>query len=97
MNEHQKIPSWLEPLFWDLDPQNLILNQHYIYIVERILNFGDLRALRWLFKVFQEETIREAVTISRGLTLKTALCWQNYFGLKEEEMRCTGTFWMRNE
>lgn len=90
MNEQQMIPSWLEPLFWDLDPKNLLLDQHYIYIVERILNFGDLRALRWLFRVYKEKTIREAVTLSRGLTLKTALCWQNYFGLREDEMRCTG-------
>ncbi len=92
MYKDQRIPSWLDPLFWDLDPQELNLNQHYIYIVERILNFGDLPALRWLFITYEKETIREAVTLSRGLTMKTALCWQNYFGLKKEDMRCTGRF-----
>ncbi len=87
-----KLPRWLKPFFWDVPVEKLDLQEHRIFIIERLLNEGNQHSLQWLFRAYSEGTIREAVTSSRGLTLKTARCWQNYFGLKEEEMRCFGIF-----
>ncbi|MEW6424424.1 MAG: hypothetical protein AB1523_06705 [Bacillota bacterium] len=47
--------------------------------------------MHWLFRTYSEREIKEAVLESRGFSPKTARCWQNYFGLREEEMRCFGT------
>ena len=93
MTDEQKIPGWLEPLFWDIDPGQLSFNKHKVIIVERVLNFGDHHALHWLLQVYPASEIRQAVTLSPGLTVKTARCWQNIFALKEEEMRCFGRLW----
>lgn len=87
-----KIPHWMKPYFWDVNLEDLDINEHSIYIIERLLNEGDHHTLSWVFQTYSEEMIREAVIVGRGLSRKTARCWQNYFELKEEEMRCFGRF-----
>ncbi|MEW6624767.1 MAG: hypothetical protein AB1420_16855 [Bacillota bacterium] len=92
MGKNERAPGWLKPFFWDVDIKELNLLKHQIFIIERLLNEGDHKALCWLFKTYTTEAIREVVLKSRKLTLKTARCWQNYYGLKEEEMRCFGRY-----
>lgn len=90
MQEFFSFPKWLKKFFWDVNLEELDLHDHRIFIIERLLNEGDHLALKWLFDTYSKDTIREAIKTSRGLTLKTARCWQNYFGLREDEMRCFG-------
>jgi hypothetical protein len=90
MQNHDKVPSWLRAYFWDISPEELDLQRHRIFIIERLLNEGDHCSLEWLYRSYPKSIIKEAVQTSRGLTLKTARCWQNYFDLKEEEMCSTG-------
>jgi len=91
MDASVKIPGWLKIYFWDAHIQDLDLKDNCIFIIERLLNEGDQKALSWLFRTYTERKIKEAVLVSRGLSLKTVRCWQNYFDLKEEEIRCFGT------
>jgi len=91
MDVSVKIPEWLEPYFWDVHIEDIDLKDNCVFIIERLLNEGDQEALNWLFGIYTEGKIKEAVLVSRGLSLKTARCWQNYFDLREEEMRCFGT------
>lgn len=91
----RSMPAWVHPFFWDTDPRELSLDRHRIFIVERLLNAGDHLTLAWLFDAYGVEEIKDAVIESRGLTPKTARCWQNYFDLAEEELCSTGTPWMR--
>jgi len=90
--EQQVIPVWLKPYFWDTKIETLDLQKNRVFIIERLLNTGDEKALSWVFGSYSHGAIRDAVQTSRGLSLKTARCWQNYFDLKEEEMRCFGIF-----
>jgi hypothetical protein len=92
MNATHKIPVWLYSLFWDVNPDEVDLLRNSVLVIERLLNEGDQRALSWLFKTYTEDKIREAVLHSRSLSLKTARCWQNYFNLREEEVRCFGMY-----
>ena len=88
----EKIPGWLTPFFWDVHLEDLDLQQHQVFIIERLLNEGDHHTLTWLFRSYPEKNIKEAVKASKALSVKTAGCWQNYFDLRKEEMRCTGMF-----
>jgi hypothetical protein len=78
--------------FWDTDITLLDVDKNKVFIIERLLNTGDEKTLSWLFQNYTKDTIRESVAACRGLSIKTARCWQNYFKLKEEEMRCFGIF-----
>ncbi len=91
------LPDFLKVFFWDIEHGELDLKEHRQFIISRILNEGNDRALDWLFHQYDRETIKNAVKASRSLTPKTARCWQNYFSLKEEELCCTGLRLAKNE
>lgn len=86
------VPEEMRPLFWDVDWDSLDIGKHREFIIERVLNMGDHLSLCWLCKQFSESDIVYVVKTSRRLSKKTARCWQNYFGLREEEMACFGTY-----
>ncbi len=91
MGADNRIPGWLEPYFWDVNIQDLDLKNNRIFIIERLLNDGNQAAVQWLFRTYSNQEIKEVVLKSKRLSLKTARCWQNYYHLEEEEMRCFGT------
>ncbi len=92
-----KLPAKLVIYFWDVSIDRLDLNKHRKFIITRILNEGDHQAVSWLLDTYDKETIKETVISARNLSLKSARCWQNYFGLKEEELCCTGLRLEMNE
>jgi len=87
-------PPNAKALFWDVNLDELDPARHKTFIIERILNMGDHLDLRWLWHTFSVPEIQEVVRSSRKLSKKTARCWQHYFELKEEQMRCFSTFSM---
>ena len=59
MGKQQDIPR---ALFWDIDPARLDLQENKDYIIERTLEFGDDKAVKWLFLkslVYFEDADRE--------------------------------------
>ncbi len=90
--KYSRLPEILRPLFWDADWNCIDFQRNRTAIIERVLNLGNEEQLTWLLKNVAEEEIRSVVSSSRRLSRKTARCWQNYFGLKEEEMKCFGMF-----
>ncbi len=91
------VPEEFFHLFWDVDLSKLDLDRHESFIIERVLNMGDQQALAWLRRNFSEESIYRVVKESRRLTRKTALCWKNIYNLDEDEMKCFGTFSIRQD
>ena len=86
------LPEFLRPLFWDAEWAAVDFLHNKTAVIERVLNLGDQEQLAWLKQNVAPEEIRAVVLSSRRLSKKTARCWQNYFGLREEEMRCFGMF-----
>jgi len=69
------IPRELERFFWDVDPAALDLGRHKTYIVERLLEFGDEPAIRWLFQTYSQEEIFSVLRASRSLSPKSRNFW----------------------
>lgn len=85
------LPAEFRLFFWDInDISKINTKKDKFFIIERLLNEGNEKTLKWLLNTYTGEEIKNVVINSRRLTLKTAYCWQNYFGLKKEEMRCFG-------
>jgi hypothetical protein len=62
-------------LFWDVDAESLSTESHWFFIIERILEFGDIDDLRWLKVNFTPEQIRYTAQKSRVLTQRSiAFC-----------------------
>jgi succinate dehydrogenase flavin-adding protein (antitoxin of CptAB toxin-antitoxin module) len=84
-------PSEYSPYFWDVHIEELDLELHSRFIIERLLNEGDHHTLLWVCNTYSMDKIRTVVLKSRNLSRKTARYWQYYFNLKEEDMQCFGT------
>jgi len=58
-------------LFWDVDNDGLSSKKDWFFIIERILEFGDIDDLLWMKKTFPEKEIKITVQKSRILSPKT--------------------------
>lgn len=82
------VPVRFYPLFWDTVPQNLDTEKHKTCIIERVLEFGDEDAYRWLFVTYSDEEIAAVVRTSRRISPRTAGMMANFYGIPREEIAC---------
>lgn len=71
-----KIPKEFRSYFWDADFDELTLEKYPRFIIERILNFGDLNSIKWLLSCTDMNFIRTVIHKSRNLNTKTRNYWQ---------------------
>ena len=64
-----------QSLFWDVDPKTINLTRNARYIIERVLDFGNDREVRWLWGAYPKPLIRDVVTHSRVLHEKSRALW----------------------
>jgi hypothetical protein len=92
MSNRQKtrvtLPPYLKRFFWEVDFDTIKLPRHETYVIERLLEYGNDDAIRWVKKTFPPETIAAVVRKSRVLSRRTANLWALVFGIPREEIRC---------
>lgn len=64
-----------QSLFWDVDPKTIHPKRHARYIIERILDFGNDREIRWMWYYYPHGLIRDVVEKSRVLHPQTRPLW----------------------
>ncbi len=70
------IPEELSRFFWDSDPRDLEPRRNAAFIMERLLEFGDEKAVRWLFLTYSRDEIAAILQASRSLSLKSRSFWR---------------------
>jgi len=83
-----RLPECAYRYFWDIDPSRLDVGEYPRYVIERLLEYGDLPSLRWMERRFSREEIVEVLKTSRQLSARSANFWALYFGIGREEVRC---------
>lgn len=83
-----KAPSFLKKYFWDIDFKKLDISKSSVYVIERILELGDIKAIKWVLKTFKKELIKKVVMTRRGLSPKTANFWTLYFNIPKDKIIC---------
>lgn len=73
---NNNLPEDLNKYFWDVSFDKLSFEKYPRFIAERIMNYGDLKAIKWLLSVSGTELIRAVVKTSRNLNPKTKNFWQ---------------------
>lgn len=76
------IPASFKPYFWDVDFDQLSLSETPNFILKRLLDLGDLNALKWTRAQFSDQAISQLVLSSRDLSEKTTNFWSKYLCLK---------------
>ena len=82
------LPKFLKRYFWDVNFTELNKKTHPRFVIERILEYGDEKAIKWMKKNFKLNTIRNVLYNSRNLSLKSANFWQFVFNLNRNKILC---------
>jgi hypothetical protein len=71
-----RLPGELQNYFWDVAFDELTIEKYPRFIAERILNYGDLNGIKWLFTWTDKHFVRTIIDNSRNLNAKTKNYWQ---------------------
>jgi hypothetical protein len=84
----QTLPKFLKPYFWETELARVNPKRHASYIIERVLEYGDDRAIRWLRKNYSPAQIARVVRTSRVISSNTANLWALIFEIPRTEIQC---------
>jgi len=84
----KKLPKRFAKYFWDVDPQKIDIKKYPQYVLERLLQFGDLAAVKWGLNQFGKDKLIEVVKTSRQINRKTANFWQTIYNIPKKEILC---------
>lgn len=76
LGNNKKLMKFRPELFWDVDPKTIDPKKHAQYIIERILDFGQDKEVRWLWHFYPKQTISHTVKNSRVIFPQTKILWQ---------------------
>ncbi len=82
------IPDHLKRFFWDTDISRIDIRKKPLWLVARILDKGDIQAIDWLRQTFSDDDIRQTLTSSRDVSLRSASFWARIYGVPLSEVKC---------
>lgn len=92
MTKSAKLPTTLPPslykYFWDTKAANVDVKRYPYYVINRLLDKGDLEAARWVLRNFPREMIVETLWNIREFSPWNGRFWAHYFKIPEEEVAC---------
>jgi hypothetical protein len=82
-----KIPKEWHKYFWEVEPKEVDLEENAYYVMGRVLEWGNLDAVRKLRRHYGDARLKEFLlsTNSRVLGKKTMRFWQVILNLSPEE------------
>lgn len=83
-----KLPAYAKKYFWETETSELKRDDDDAYIIGRILEHGDIAAVRWMFRTFDRRRIRQVLETKKGLSRLTAHFWRLFFNLRENDILC---------
>ena len=87
----KKLPAYLKQYFWDVDFNKIDKEQSSSYIIHRLLDRGNDRVIKWMFKTYSKSLISEVVTKRRGFSPKTANFWADLLKIDKRKVVCLQT------
>ena len=84
----RKLPKFLEKYFWDVEFEKIVLEKRRVYVLRRILEYGDEEAVAWMWKNFKESEIKNVLSNYRGYSQKSANFWALLLNVPSEEVLC---------
>jgi len=83
-----KIPKSLHQFFWDVDVKKLDPNNKTYFIINRLLDKGNVEAVKWVRKSYSENQIKYTFKHIRDFNPKVGRFWALFLQIPEEEVVC---------
>jgi hypothetical protein len=82
------LPVFSSKYFWDVNPFALDVQQHKTFIIERLLEYGDLDSLVWVNETYPKKDIQDVVMHSKRMSPKTANFFSLYYAIPKGNVVC---------
>lgn len=82
------LPKKFKKYFWDVDFGKLDFKKNPQFVIARILEYGDIGAIQWLFRTFSAKEIKTVLVKRRGFSLRTASFWSTFFNIDKSKIAC---------
>lgn len=83
-----KLPIYMKKYFWDVDFSSMDLRTDGEYVSARLLEYGDPKAIRWLFGKIEKDRLEKIVRSSRKLSPRSGNFWSLFFGINKSKVKC---------
>ena len=83
-----KLPKEFYRFFWDVDAEKVNPGKSPYYVINRLLDKGNLEAARWVLHSFPKETIIETFRKIRDFSPWKGVFWARFLEISREEVRC---------
>ena len=82
------LPDYITKYLLDVNTENISPVAHSVFIIERILEYGDTNSLKWIEKTYEKSKIIEVLKNSKKISPKTGNFYALYFNVSKEELLC---------
>ena len=82
------LPRKFHKFFWDVDAGKVNPSKNPKYVINRLLDKGDLAAARWVLQKFSHDLIIDTLKTLRDFSFRTAYFWANFLSIPMEEIKC---------
>lgn len=62
-------------LFWDVNPSTIDFKRNARYVIERVLELGNDKEVKWLWKFYDKDLLKRVVMESRSLRPRAKNLW----------------------
>jgi len=84
----KKLPIFLKQYFWDVDFEKIDRERSGPYVIHRLLDRGNDRAIKWMCGTYDKDLIKEVIIKRRGFSAKTANFWAGLFDIDKSKVVC---------
>lgn len=82
------IPASLHRFFWDVDVTKLNPEEKPYFVISRLLDKGDVEAVKWVRKNYNSEIIKETLEKYRDFSLQSGSLWALIYKVSIEKVKC---------
>lgn len=82
------IPERIKSLLWDSKIEDISLNTNAQYIIERVLEYGDISEDQWMLENFSKQEVVDTITKSKRLSAKTANYYSHIYKINPAQIEC---------
>lgn len=84
----QSLPENIKNYLWDVNFDNVSIQDHSRFIIERVLEYGDKEAITWLNQTYSKDEIVQVLKVSKRISAKSGTFFALYYDIPKEELQC---------
>lgn len=88
MKTPRRIPEELEGFFWDVNVKKLDPSKKPYFVIQRLLDKGNVQAVRWVRQNYTPQDIAETFYHMRDFRTKVGRFWEAFLDLSPSKVLC---------